>query len=215
MAGYSAKSITFTCGAFSEALQAATDDTLGSVKAAIRSALNKVASSCKSMASSQIRETYNVPKSILDERLTVFRARISDLEVTLTLAGKSISLSYFGARQFTVSRVVTRKGKGLKSRTTRKSETFRGVQVEIERGKTTQLKSAFLAQMKSGHIGVMRRVPGKKMKGKNKTAIAEQAVVSIATMVKNAGVYDALVEKIDNDLEAKFLHELDYFLGNL
>ena len=211
----SLKNATFTCSAFSEALQGATDEILGAVKAAIRSALNKTVSSVKSLASSQIRETYNVPKAVLDERLTLFTARMQNLEAEIVFGGKGISLSYFGARQITVNRVITRKGKGVVSRTARKSETFLGVEVEVIRGHKTQLKSAFLAKMKSGHIGVMRRVPGKKMKGKNKQAIAEKAVISIASMVGRATIYDALVEKIDNDLEAKFLHELDYFLGNI
>lgn len=215
MARESLKTMSFTCSAFAEALQGATDDTLRAVKSAISSAMNKVSAGVKSLASSEIRKTYNVPKAVLDDRLKLFRARVNDLEAELVFGGRSISLSYFGARQFAKGRVVTRKGKGLNTRTVKRSRTFYGVEVEVIRGKKTQLKSAFLAQMKSGHIGVMRRVGGKKMKGKNKQAIAEQAVVSIATMVGRDEVYEALVTKIDDDLEAKFLHELDYYLGNI
>jgi hypothetical protein len=208
-------SIGFTCSAFGEALSAATDDTVKAVESAIKSAITKVARSARSLTSAEIRRLYNVPKAVLDERLEVLRTRVQQLEVELVFGGKSISLSYFGARQYAVKKMLSRKGTSLVTKTMKRSRTFQGVSVEIVKGKRTELKSAFLARMKSGHIGVMERTPGKKMKGKNKQAIRERALFSIAAVVSKPEIEAKVVQKIDDDLEATFLHELEYFLGRI
>lgn len=215
------KKINFTCSSFAEELNAATEETIGAVRSAIKSAINKVSVSAKALASSEIRNVYNVPKAVLDQRLEVLRARVENLEAEIVFGGKSISLSYFGARQITSSRSITRKkgefvSKGLFVGPTRRGKDLSaGVSVEVIKGRRTLLKSTFMAQMKSGHIGVMERIPGKMMKKKKKQAIREKAVVSIASMISKAEVYDHVVQKIDEDLEQKFLHELDYYLGRI
>lgn len=219
---------SFSCTGFAEALANATEETAGDVKAAIRSAMNKMIGKVKTLVSDEIRKVYNVPKSILDDRLRIFSARMQDLEAELEIGGRSIPLSYFGMKatygntRLSVKVKSSKRGpRGVLKSTTRKTfAKSSSVSVEIMKGKRTTLaKSVFVAVMKSGHIGVMHRGPGtiksrSASKGaKHKQAIYENAVISIATMFNQVGVNEAIVAKIDAELEALFWHELEFYLG--
>ncbi len=215
----------FTCSGFREALDSATEETIGDVKAAIRSALEKMLRGVKTLVSGEIRTVYNVPAAILNDRLTVFAARIQNLEAELVIGGRSIPLSYFGMKaaygntRLSVAVKNTSKGpRGKLKSTVKKSFVESSVSVEVIKGRRTTLaKSAFVAVMKSGHIGVMHRGPGviKSRSGsrseKHKQALYENSVVSIATMFNQVGVNDAVVAKIDTELEALFWHEFGYY----
>lgn len=226
MAVYSSHSQMFTCTGFKKALDDATKETIADVKAAIRSAMNKVIKGVKTLTSTEIRRIYNVPKKVLDERLSVFSARMSDLEATLVIGGRSVSLSYFGMtavagnKRTTVSLIKTDRGTRGKAKTKEAKRALKnqGISVEVIKGRRITLsKSAFVATMKSGHIGVMHRGAGviksrAASKGvKYKQAIYENAVVSIATMFRKAEVNDAVVAKIDAELESTFWHELEFY----
>jgi len=161
------------------------------VNAAMKSTLARVAKTAISTASTEIRNIYTIKKSDLDPRMNL-TIQGTD-QAAITISGKGISLSYFNARQFTVNKTLTRGRKDgkavLKTKTRSKAHAFQGVEVEVLKGRKTQLKSAFMAQMKSGHIGVMHRLAnGKLMKRKNKAAIIEKKVISLTSMILNAKV---------------------------
>lgn len=200
---YSSKTFGFTFSGFQEAMDAATEETIGDVKATVRSTMNKVIRSVKSLTSEEIRKRYNVPKAILDERLTLFTAKMSDLEATLVIGGRSVSLSYFGAKQFNRNVVTTRKGSTVRKRATK----FQGVEVEVIRGRRTELKSAFFRRFKSGHLGIVTRT------GKGRYPIRVMSAISIASMFNQVEINDAIVAKIDADLERLFWHELEFYLS--
>ncbi len=193
----------FTFQGFQEALDTATAETIQDVRAAIRSTMNKVVKSAKSLTSAEIYKVYNVPKAILDQRLELFTARINNLEAELRVGGKSVSLSYFGARQFRGTRVITR----AKVTTRKRASEFQGVEVEVFRGKRTQLKSAFFQRFKSGHLGILTRT------GKGRYPVLVKSAVSIASMFNRVEINDAIVRKIDEDLERVFWHELEFYLN--
>ena len=203
MSGFSAGSITFTCQGFTEAFDAALQEDVQAVRRAARSAINKVSRSVKSMTSAEIRKLYNVPKSVLDDRMSMIEAKVNELVATLTVGGKSVSLSYFGARQFAGAKVITRKGVTARKRVSK----FQGVSVEVERGKRTQLKSAFMQRFKSGHVGILRRV------GKGRYPVAVKSAISLASMFDKVDVRAEVVRKVEADLERVFWHELEFYLG--
>lgn len=186
------------------------------VNAAMRSTLARVAKTAVSTASAEIRNIYTIKKSDLDPRM---KMTIQGSEMAMiTISGKGISLSYFKTKQFTVNKTITRSNKGgkaaLSTKTRKKSYAFQGVAAEVIKGTTTQLKSAFMAQMKSGHIGIMHRwANGKLMKGKNKAAIGEKGVVSLAVMITNAKVQPIVLAKVQADWDKVFQQQLDYQLG--
>ena len=197
------KSISFTSTGFGEALTAATEETIGDVKAAIRSALNKVVKSVKVMTSTEIRKRYNVPKAILDARLELYSAKMKDLEATLSIGGRSVSLSYFNAKQTNRNVVTTRKKTTIRKRNAK----FQGVEVEVIQGKRTQLKSAFMRTFRSGHVGIVQRV------GKSRYPIRVKNAISIASMFERDEIGDQVAAKIEADLERTFLHELEFYLN--
>jgi len=172
------------------------------VRKAAVSTLKKVAPSARTTASEEIRRVYNVKKSDLDPRITVRPPQSDDLTAVITISGKGMSLSYFGARQFVVNKVITRGKQGLKVQTRKRSAKFQGVAVEVVKGQKTQLRSAFMATMKNGHVGVLRR------KGKKRLPITEKSVVSIASMVQNANVEPVVLQKVQDSWEKTFPHEL-------
>lgn len=217
---------SFSCSGFAEALDQATEETISDVKAAIRSALDKMVARVKTLVSGEIRNKYNVPATILNDRLKVFSARIQNLEAELVIGGRSMSLSYFGMKasegnmRHSVSIKSTPRGpRGQVKTTVKKSFVESSISVEVIKGRRTTLaKSAFVAVMKgSGHIGVMHRGPGsiKSRSGsksqKHRAALYENSVVSIATMFNQVGVNDAIVAKIDSELELLFWHEFEYY----
>ena len=186
------------------------------VNAAMRSTLARVAKSAISLASTEIRNIYNIKKSDLDPKMNLTMQ--GEDQATITISGKGISLSYFNARQFVVNRTITRSSKGGKSALVTKSRgkahAFQGVEVEVIKGQKTQLRSAFMAQMKSGHIGVMHRWAGKFMKGKpKKSAIGEKGVVSLSTMISNAKVQPIVLAKVQEDWDKVFKQQLEYQLN--
>lgn len=178
------------------------------VNAAMRSTLVRVAKTAMGTASAEIRRVYNIKKADLDKKMA---SQVAGDSVLITVSGRGISLSYFGARQFVVNKTITRGKAGLVTKRRSRVHAFQGVEVEVEKGKKTQLRSAFMAKMKSGHIGVMHRWSGdKKMKGKNKAAIGEKAVVSLATMIQNHGVQPPILAKVQEDFDKVFKQQLAY-----
>ncbi len=215
----------FSCSGFAEALDQATEETIGDVKAAIRSSMGNMLRLVRTLVSDEIRKKYNVPRSILNERLEVLAAKVQDLEAELVIGGRSVALSYFGMKategnmRKSVSITKTDRGYRGKLKTTVK-RTFAEskVTVEVIKGRRTTLKkSAFVAVMKSGHVGIMHRGAGviksrsASKSIKHKQALYENSVVSIATMFKDVGVNDAVVAKIDAELERLFWHEMEFY----
>jgi len=197
------KTLSFSCTGFAEAMGQATEETIGDIRKAMVSAMNKVLKSVKTLVSSEIRKRYNVPKAVLDARLDLFEGRVKDLQATLTIGGQSVSLSYFGAKQTNRNKVITRKGVTTRKR----SAAFQGVETEVIKGRRTQLKSAFMQTFWSGHVGILIRT------GKDRYPIRVKSAISIASMFDQVDVNAAIVAKIDADLDRTFMHELEFYLN--
>jgi hypothetical protein len=189
------------------------------VNAAMKSTLARIAKSAMSTASAEVRAVYNIKKSDLDPRMNMVMQGSEN--AAIIISGKGTSLSYFGAKQFTVNKTITRGKKdadgkaSLSIKTRKRSHVFQGVEVEVIKGKKTQLRSAFMARMKSGHIGVMHRWSNAFMKKKTKTgkpihAIGEKGVVSLVTMIKNINVQPVVLAKVQADWKKVFAQQLAY-----
>lgn len=188
------------------------------VRSAARAAIDRATASGKVAASEEIRNVWNVKKADLDPRIKITPPRVDNLTGYISIGGKGMSLSYFGARQIMGGTVRSRVGKNIKSgKVTRgmlKSGPIpQGVMVEILKGKGTMLlRNAFLAKVaapKSGnsHIGVFRRGTKKRL------PIYEKSVISIATMANRPEVMDRIRSRISERWMKEFPHQLDYFLS--
>ena len=196
------KGFSFSCSGFAEALEQATDETIAAVNSAIVSTMNTVLRSVKAMVSREIRKKYNVPQAVLNERLGLFLGRIKVLEGVLEIGGRSVSLSYFSAKQFKGNMVKTRTKTTVKKSATKSP----GVSVEVIKGRRTMLKSAWLNTFWNGHIGVLTR------RGKSRYPVSVKSAISIASMFEQVEINDAIAAKIDADLERVFWHELEFYI---
>jgi hypothetical protein len=111
------------------------------------SALNKIARSTRTFASSEIRKTYNIKKSDLDPNISVINANYQQalwgghgLRAILRVVGKPLKLLFFGARQ-----------------------TKTGVAVRVKKGQARKIRHGFIRTMKSGHENVFIRTSKKRL----------------------------------------------------
>jgi|GEM_PF-2583669 len=196
--------IYFDVDVFKDALDAACDETAGLVKKAIYSTMGKVRQRARTEVSNEIRKKWNIKKKDLDKRLRVRAGERGHGYETfeLIIKGQSISLSYFGARQYAGNRVITR----TMGRVNKRASRFQGVQVEVIKGRRTQLPGAFMQAAGSGHVMVMKRT------GKSRYPVAIKAVISPASMFSDSAIYDRFTDQLMADLERIFAHELEYRL---
>lgn len=176
---------------------------------AARRSVNIVTKSGRTAASDQIRKVWNIKKAELDARINVVEARATQTGAQIIFGGRGIATAYFDAVQFTanVARRVTKKGTTTKAR--KKVYELQGVRTEVKVGKRVELPGAFLVKLKSGHVGVFHRLPGTRMRKKNKEQILEKGVVSVATMFKQPRVYAAFLNRVYEQWQKVFPHELE------
>ena len=146
--------------------------------------LNKVARSAEVRANRQIREVYNLHRADVDKGITVRPASATELKAVISVKGKRLPLVLFNARQLQA-----------------------GVKVTITKGGRTLLPHVFIAQMKSGHLGVFGRV------GNARLPIKERYTISVAEMFGSRVVIQDLETYISEQLPAVLTHELDYYLS--
>jgi len=109
------------------------------IRPAAARALNRVAVSTRAEASREIRQVYVLKARAIKAQIRLTRATAQSLEARLTASGKRIPLIEFQARQ-----------------------NRQGVSVRIKRaGGRKTVRHAFVARMRSGHVGVFLRLePG-------------------------------------------------------
>lgn len=146
-------------------------------KAAI-SALNRTGQQVKTAANRKIREQYSFKARVVSQSLKVSRSQFSRLEVSVISEGKRTQLIDASARQ-----------------------TKRGVTVRI--GKQRKLiTGAFVARMKSGHVGVFSR------RTKKRLPIDERYTIAIAEAFGSKPVVATMHFKSEEVFLLRFEHEL-------
>lgn len=132
----------------------------GPLKAALKRALRKAGATAlrdmRSEASKRIRARKRIKASYIRRALTLARPKggeISDMSWAVNVSGQAVPLIAYPHSM--------RKRRGIKG------APIEDVVVEVNQGKRTLLKGAFIATMKSGHEGIFRR------KGKARLPIEE------------------------------------------
>lgn len=182
------------------------------VRKAAKFALSRTQTSTLTEASRLIRGRYNINQTDLlnkasgKPRIQAVGRVTDDLTATISFLAGGISLVYFGAVEYRrTSAGLTKRGrKGVTSIKRGKV----GVRVQIERGKTTQLRQ-FLAGVKFGkgsatgtHLGVFRRL------GKERLPIAESSVISPASMIGKPEILKPLTQFVQTTFTTRFNHEM-------
>jgi Prophage minor tail protein Z (GPZ) len=133
------------------------------MRTAVMRSLNRTADGVKTDASREIRKSYNVTNKALSPAFSIWRATTVDLVAKVSASGRPLQLIGFAARQVKA-----------------------GVSVSVKRGSRKVVKSAFIARMQSGHLGVFRRA------GRKRLPIDELYTVSVPGMFGAHVVQDAL-----------------------
>jgi len=124
-------------------------------KTIISRSLNDAAKHTVTDASRRVRQTWNLSVKEAKAGYIVVKSSPQTLESRVIVKGNPVPLMAFKPRQ-----------------------TKKGISVTIKKGHRTMLKSAFIAQMPSWHIGVFKRV------GRRRLPIREYNVVSYPVMVR-------------------------------
>lgn len=169
---------------------------------ATASAMKRMTEMVKTEASSVIRNEYAIKKSDLDPFMKVRLPQWNNLTSSVTVTGKPIPLTYFGAKQLTAqNRVITRTtGRQLK----RASRSLRqGVTFQILKGQLKNLPNAFMIyDRRLNRMVVVYRKTSKR------DSIRSVNVVTIASLFGSKKTLDAIQSKINDNWGRIHKHEL-------
>lgn len=150
--------------------------------------LNKTLNGVKTDASAEIRKELNVKKETVDSTFRLQKATASRLSASIESTGRPLPLSKFlGTKQ-----------------------TKKGVSVKVKKDRSRKvIPHAFMATMKSGHVGVFWRV------GKERLPISQRFSSRVPDVFSNESVMNIVLKKANERLHKNINHELDYELGTM
>jgi len=185
------------------------------IRRGITRAMDDTLKSVKTQISSIVRKKWAIKKSDLDKKIEV-RLNKHELSGVISITGKPISLSYFGARQkFSSYSLSVSSPKKFMRKDFKKKQKSSGVSVEIIRGSRRTLSKVWMGVVmrdtSTQYLGVFRfkesdQIPrGDGKKGTHARLIAMR-VFTYPTMVKRnlAALHDFIIAKFD----ARWAHEL-------
>ena len=157
---------------------------------ALSNAINRGISRVKTGAIRRVKEIYTVQSGAFNEatRIRVNKASTGNLVGFVSFAGYKIPLYKFK---------VTPTAPGVKKQ----------VRAAVMKGGGTPFEDAFIAQMRSGHIGVFERETRKRC------PIEEKMGLSAAQMVGNEKVIETLEEEAQQLVNQRLEHEINRLLS--
>lgn len=169
---------------------------LGNLKSeapsALAKAINATAKDARKDLAKQAKEEYTIKNGGFNKAMKIKNAKKTKPVAVITATGKPLALSSFKTqfKEGEAARAkVLKKNRGLKALTLKGGE------------KSGKDLKAFIAKFSSGHKAVVQRVPGKKMKNKNKEALKEFYSVSVPTMIGDKKrVYGVVRTSIESNL---------------
>lgn len=162
-----------------------TDIKNGAPRVMVR-ALNKTASKAKTESSREIRKIVTLKAKTVNNAIKIQKANFKNLSAKLTISGRPLPLYAYGVRQ-----------------------TNSGVSVRVRKSKPIEKhKSAFIARMKSGHIGVFKR------RGRSRIPIDEKAGPSIPAVFQFNNESLVTLHASDN-LQTQLDREIAYMLSQI
>lgn len=157
---------------------------------AFSAAINRGLSHTKTQAFKQVKTVYAVKQSALNEATTtrVQKASTGNLAGYVSFSGVKIPLY-----KFQVTPKEPRKGQKVRA--------------GVMKGGGATFDSAFIAKMKSGHIGIFERITSRRL------PIEEKMGLSAAQMVKNEVIIDQLTKEAQEKVDERLKHEIDRILN--
>lgn len=157
---------------------------------ALSSAINRGLSRVKTGASKRVKEVYTVQGRAFNEatKIRVNKADTGNLVGFVSFSGYKIPLYKFQ---------VTPKAPGTRQQ----------VRAAIMKGGGTPFENAFIAQMKSGHVGVFER------KTQKRFPVEEIMGLSAAQMIGNENIIAGLEAEAQEIVNERLEHEIDRLLN--
>jgi hypothetical protein len=146
--------------------------------------LNRTADSARSLAVKEIARNIGAKQKTVRDATKVSKANPNKLEARVTAFGKRIPIYDLTARQ-----------------------TAKGVTYKAGEKGRKLIPSAFIAEMKSGHVGVFKR------QGKERLPIHELKGPSVPVVFARQKIQAAVLKMIDERLEKEIDQALKYFEG--
>ena len=163
----------------------------GPMKGALKRALRKAGATAlrdmRAEASKRIRQRKRIKGKYISRAITMRRPKggdIASMTWALDVSGEPVPLVAYPHRQ-----------------------TKKGVSVEVNRGKRTLLKGAFIATMRSGHVGVYRR------RGQARLPIDELRGSRPLDALLHKGEADGIAARGGASFEATFMRVLPMEIG--
>lgn len=166
--------------------------------AVVRS-LNRTIKSATAVAARTVRQTgYNLRIGDIKKAINIARANLARLYASALASGRPIPLSAYSARQ-----------------------TAKGVSVNVLHGRKL-IQHSFMATMPTGHIGVFKRIGGRRIKkiknGKrylSELPIKQMFGPAIPDALVNKAVVEAVMQTIQDKFLPTFEHEHEYLRAKL
>lgn len=169
-------------------------DIPGATKKAVSTALRKSLRNAKKEAVKKVRELYTIRKAGYVSR--TIKMKVENMTGILSSKGPVNDLSYFKTNPKTVPKRRPPKGKYLYS--------------QVVKGQGGTIAHAFLAKMKSGHVGVFQRAG----LGANNASlpISKLSGPSTPQMLGSPSVTEFVAKKMLERMDKNLEHEIDAFL---
>ncbi|MCI7235444.1 MAG: phage tail protein [Veillonellaceae bacterium] len=169
-------------------------DIPGATKKAVSTALRKSLRNAKKEAVKKVRERYTIRKAGYVSR--TIKMKVENMTGILSSKGPVNDLSYFKTNPKTVPKRRPPKGKYLYS--------------QVVKGQGGTIAHAFLARMKSGHVGVFQRAGH----GASNASlpISKLAGPSTPQMLGSPSVTEFIAKKMLERMDKNLEHEIDAFL---
>ena len=169
-------------------------DIPGATKKAVSTALRQSLRNAKKEAVKKVRERYTIRKAGYVSR--TIKMKVENMTGILSSKGPVNDLSYFKTNPKTVPKRRPPKGKYLYS--------------QVVKGQGGTIAHAFLARMKSGHVGVFQRAGH----GASNASlpISKLAGPSTPQMLGSPSVTEFIAKKMLERMDKNLEHEIDAFL---
>lgn len=183
-------------------------------------ALNRSASSGRTLSNAEIRRKYAVSASVLQNIIKNTNSTSRNLEASIRASGAPLSWNYFGAKQEQAQGTTSFNRRGVaSSRLNRKarSNAVRGVSATILKGQSVNLPTAFI-QVANGGLTVFARGRNKGNGegfefSKPRLPIGNITTLSVPMMFANEDVLNATTKRVIEVLDLRITHELNYLLN--
>lgn len=167
----------------------------GGAEKAVARALNRALESAKTSMSKGVRERYTIPASKISESIKIIRANPQRLIATMLTTSARLAIPVFRISPKTPP---SQKGIPVKLREKVTSEILSGV--------SKQWSHAFLARMRSGHLGIWKR-----QRGGNR--ILEAKSLSVPQMLGFNAILSEGLNIAQANLDKELARQIDLILG--